>query len=168
MEKGKPASVYEFTANDIDGRPVPLVEFRGKVLFIVNVASRCGFAYQYEGLEALYKRYRERGLAVLGFPSNDFLGQEPGTNEEIRQFCSLRYSVSFPMFEKVRVRGRKAHPLYRYLTERKTNPAHGGAIKWNFNKFLIDREGRIVARFASRDEPLSVHVTAAVDAALGS
>lgn len=162
------ASVYGFTVNDIDGKAVSLEQYRGKVLLIVNVASKCGFTYQYEGLEALYRTYRERGLEILGFPSNDFLGQEPGTNAEIKQFCSLNYEVSFPLFEKITVRGRKTHPLYRYLTEKKTNPAFSGPISWNFNKFLVGRDGRILARFESKVEPLSDTVAAAVEAALGS
>jgi glutathione peroxidase len=161
------ASVYDFTINDIDGKPVSLGEYRSKVLLVVNVASKCGFTYQYEGLEALYRKYQDRGLVILGFPSNDFLGQEPGTAAEIKQFCTLTYNVSFPMFEKIRVRGRSTHPLYRYLTDKKTDPEFAGAVSWNFNKFLIDRNGRIVARFASKDEPLSDTVTAAVEAALG-
>jgi glutathione peroxidase len=162
------ASIYDFTMNDIDGKPVSLEAYRGKVFLVVNVASKCGFTYQYEGLEALYRKYRDRGFVILGFPSNDFLGQEPGTAAEIKQFCSLTYGVSFPMFEKIKVRGRKTHPLYAYLTEKKTDPSYSGAVSWNFNKFLIDRSGRIVGRFESKEEPLSERLTAAVEAALGS
>ncbi len=162
------ASLYDFRMNDIDGKTAPLADYRGKVLLIVNVASRCGYTYQYEGLEALYTRYRDQGLVVLGFPSNDFLGQEPGTNEEIKQFCTLNYGVSFPMFEKITVRGRNTHPLYRYLTERATNPQFSGPVTWNFNKFLVDRTGRIVARFDTRVEPEADELIRAVEAALGS
>lgn len=161
------ASVYDYRLNDIDGRPVSLADYRGKVLLIVNVASRCGFTYQYEGLETLYARYRDQGLVILGIPSNDFLGQEPGTNEEIKEFCTLNYNVTFPMFEKITVRGAKTHPLYRYLTEKATNPSFAGPVSWNFNKFLVDRSGRIVARFDSKSEPLSAPVIQAVEGALG-
>lgn len=161
------ASIYDFTMNDIDGRPISLGDYRGKVLLLVNVASQCGFTYQYEGLEALYRKYRDRGLVILGFPSNDFLGQEPGTNEQIKQFCSSTYNVTFPMFDKIDVRGRSTHPLYRYLTEKTTDPGFAGPVSWNFNKFLVDRDGKIVARFTSKDEPLADRITAAVEGALG-
>jgi glutathione peroxidase len=162
------SSIYNFQAEDIDGRPVGLQEYRGKVLLIVNVASRCGFTYQYEGLEALYKEYGGRGLVVLGFPANDFLGQEPGSNEQIKEFCTLNYGVSFPMFAKIHVKGRDAHPLYRFLTDKRTNPRFAGGITWNFNKFLIGRDGTILDRFGSRDEPGSERVRRAVEQALGS
>jgi glutathione peroxidase len=165
---GSAVSVYDFIANNIDGNPVSLEGYRGKVILIVNVASKCGFTHQYAGLEELYRKFRDRGLVILGFPSNDFLRQEPGTNAEIKQFCSLNYQVSFPLFEKVTVRGRKTHPLYRYLTEKKSNPQFAGAIGWNFTKFLLGRDGRIVARFSSKEEPLSDALTSAVEAALGS
>jgi glutathione peroxidase len=161
------STMYDFTLNDIDGKPLPLSVFRGKVLLVVNVASRCGFTRQYEGLEALYGKYKDRGFVVLGFPSNDFLGQEPGTNEQIREFCSLNFGVTFPMFEKISVKGRRMHPLYRYLTSRETGGAHAGGITWNFNKFLIGRDGGTRARFGSRVEPGSGEVIAAVEAALG-
>jgi glutathione peroxidase len=162
------ASVYDFQVQDIDGRPVSLGQYRGKVLLIVNVASRCGFTYQYEGLEALYREYAGRGLVVLGFPANDFLGQEPGSNEQIKEFCTLKYGVSFPMFAKVRVKGRDAHPLYRFLTDKSTNPRFAGGITWNFNKFLIGRDGEVLARFATKQEPGSEAVRRAVEQALGS
>jgi glutathione peroxidase len=162
------ASIYDFQVQDIDGRPVSLQDYRGKVLLIVNVASRCGFTYQYEGLEALYKEYGARGLVVLGFPANDFLGQEPGSNEQIKEFCSLNYAVSFPLFAKIRVKGRGAHPLYRFLTDKRTNPRFAGGITWNFNKFLIGRDGAVLDRFASKEEPGSERVRRAVEQALGS
>jgi glutathione peroxidase len=159
-------SVYQFSPLDIDGNPLPLASFRGKVLLIVNVASRCGFTYQYEGLQALYERYGDRGLVVLGFPSNDFYGQEPGTNAEIKDFCSMNFGVSFPMFSKITVRGKGLHPLYDHLTSTATNPRFAGAITWNFNKFLIGRDGMVIARFDSREEPLSAEMISAVEAAL--
>jgi glutathione peroxidase len=161
------ASIYDFQVEDIDGRPVSLQEYRGKVLLIVNVASRCGFTYQYEGLEALYREYGQRGLVVLGFPANDFLGQEPGSNEQIKEFCTLNYGVSFPMFAKIHVKGRGAHPLYRFLTDKRTNPRFAGGITWNFNKFLIGRDGTVLGRFGSREEPGSDRVRRAVEQALG-
>ncbi len=163
----KPSTTfYDFSLYDIDGKPVSLAHYRGKVLLVVNVASKCGFTYQYAALEELYKKYRGSGFEVLGFPSNDFLGQEPGSNEQIKEFCSLSFGVSFPLFAKISVRGRKIHPFYRFLTDKKENPGFGGPISWNFNKFLIDRDGRIVARFGSRDEPMSEKVTAMVEQSL--
>jgi glutathione peroxidase len=140
----------------------------GKVMLVVNVASRCGFTYQYEGLESIYRKYGERGFVVLGFPSNDFLWQEPGTNERIRKFCTLNYDVTFPMFGKIVVRGRNIHPLYRYLTAGGTDGEFAGRITWNFNKFLIGRDGRTIARFGTRDEPTSDAMIEAIEAALGS
>ncbi len=159
-------SLYDFTLDDIDGNAVSLSRFKGKALLIVNVASRCGFTGQYEGLEALYRRYKERGLVVLGFPANDFLGQEPGTNEQIKEFCSTRFGVTFPMFAKISVKGRDMHPLYDYLTSKQTNPSFGGPITWNFNKFLVGRDGRIVGRFRTQDEPGGELIVEAVEAAL--
>jgi glutathione peroxidase len=162
------SSIYDFQVEDISGRPVSLKEYRGKVLLIVNVASRCGYTYQYEGLEALYREYAGRGLVVLGFPANDFLRQEPGSNEQIKAFCTLNYGVSFPMFAKIHVRGRQAHPLYRFLTDKRTNPRFGGGITWNFNKFLISRDGAVLDRFATKEEPGGERVRRAVERALGS
>ena len=162
------ASIYDFQVENIDGRPISLKEYRGKVLLIVNVASRCGYTYQYEGLEALYREYGGRGLVVLGFPANDFLGQEPGSNEQIKEFCSLNYGVSFPLFAKIHVKGRAAHPLYRFLTDKRTNPRFAGGITWNFNKFLIGRDGAVLDRFATKEQPGSERVRRAVEQALGS
>jgi glutathione peroxidase len=159
-------SIYGFTMQDIDGRDVDLASYRGKVLLIVNVASRCGFTPQYAGLEKLYKQYRDRGFVVLGFPANNFLWQEPGTGLEIKSFCSTQYGVTFPMFAKISVKGKDQHPLYGYLTGKRTNPDHAGAISWNFNKFLIDRKGQIVGRFGSRTKPESIEVTTAIEKAL--
>lgn len=160
-------SIYDFTMNDIDGKPVALSEYKGKVVMIVNVASRCGFTPQYAGLQKLYEKYGERGFVILGFPANNFLGQEPGAEAEIKSFCSLNYGVTFPMFEKISVKGKDIHPLYAYLTSKDTNPEFSGAISWNFNKFLVGRDGRVVNRFGSRDVPESKAITGAIEAALG-
>jgi glutathione peroxidase len=158
---------YSFQVFDIHGAERSLSEFVGKVLLVVNVASKCGFTPQYKGLEALYKRYHERGFEVLGFPANDFGRQEPGTDAEILSFCSLTYGVTFPMFAKISVKGKDIHPLYAFLTDKKTNPAFAGKITWNFNKFLLDRTGAIVGRFDSKDEPLGDKIPRAVQEALG-
>ena len=147
------ASIYDFTARDIDGRERALAEFRGKVLLIVNTASQCGFTYQYEGLEALHRDYAGKGVEVLGFPSNQFKNQEPGDAEEIKNFCSLTYDVTFPMFAKIDVKGAGQHPLYAYLTSQKKNFLGGKEIEWNFTKFLIDKEGRVRGRFSPLAKP---------------
>jgi len=160
------ASALDFTVRDIDGADVPLSRYRGQVVLIVNVASKCGFTPQYAELQTLYETYSAKGLVVLGFPANDFLWQEPGSEAEIKQFCSTRYQVTFPMFAKVVVKGDDACPLYRFLTGRDTDPDHAGAISWNFNKFLLDRQGRVVNRFGSRTKPLAAEVVAAVEKAL--
>ncbi|MBN1673834.1 MAG: glutathione peroxidase [Kiritimatiellae bacterium] len=159
-------TVHDFSADDISGKPAPLSRYKGKVLLIVNVASRCGFTEQYGGLQKLYETYSDRGLVVLGFPSNDFLKQEPGTNAEIQQFCSVNFGVTFPMFSKIRVRGRDQHPLYAWLTGKESNPEFAGRITWNFNKFLADRQGRVVARFGSRTEPDAPELVKAIEKAL--
>lgn len=156
-------SAFDFTLRAITGEPYPLAQHRGQVLLIVNVASRCGFTPQYEGLQALFERYRERGLVVIGVPANDFLWQEPGSNEEIAAFCRREYGVTFPMMAKTTVKGRGITPLFRWLTEQGPNP---GAVSWNFNKFLIGRDGRLAARFGSRTAPLAQELLAAVEAAL--
>jgi glutathione peroxidase len=147
------ASVHDFTAKDIDGAEIPLSDYRGKALLIVNTASKCGFTPQYEGLEKLHEDYAARGLAVLGFPCNQFGAQEPGDEAEIRNFCSLTYDVQFPMFAKIDVNGENAHPLYRFLKKQKKGLLGSEAIKWNFTKFLVDREGRVVDRFAPTAKP---------------
>jgi glutathione peroxidase len=159
-------SVYEFTMKDIDGKDASLAQYRGKVLLMVNVASRCGFTPQYEGLEKVYLKYKDRGLVILGFPANNFMGQEPGTNEEIKTFCSLKYNVTFPMFAKISVKGDDMHPLYKYLTDKQTDPQYGGDVKWNFNKFLIGRDGRIIGRFEPAVKPESADVAQAIEKAL--
>ncbi len=160
-------SIYNFAVTDIDGKAVKLESFKGKVMLIVNVASKCGFTSQYEGLEKIYLQYQKKGLEILGFPANNFLGQEPGTNEEIKQFCALNYNVTFPMFSKISVKGKDIAPLYKFLTEKETNPDFSGGISWNFNKFLVDREGKIVARFGSRTKPESEELIQAIEKALG-
>jgi len=159
-------SIYEFNMKQIDGTPAPLSGYKGKVLLIVNVASRCGFTPQYAGLQKLYETYKDRGLVVLGFPANDFLFQEPGSNQEIAQFCSTKYHVTFPMFEKISVKGSDIHPLYKFLTDKTTNPEFSGAISWNFNKFLIGRDGHILNRFGSRTTPDDKDLIAAIEKAL--
>ncbi|HOT96370.1 MAG TPA: glutathione peroxidase [bacterium] len=159
-------SVYEFTMNDIDGAPVKLEQYRGKVLLIVNVASKCGFTPQYEGLEKLYTTYKDAGLVVLGFPANNFMRQEPGSNDEIKSFCSLTYGVTFPMFSKISVKGADQHPLYAWLTGKESNPDFAGDISWNFNKFLVNREGHIIARFGSRTKPEDPELVSAINKAL--
>lgn len=161
------STIYEFTLNSIGGQPVSLAQFKGQVMLIVNVASRCGFTPQYAGLEALYRKYKDWGFVVLGFPANNFLWQEPGGNEEIQAFCSSKYDVTFPLFAKLSVKGRNQAPLYRLLTDMKANPSTGGKIRWNFTKFLTDRHGTIIARFAPRVAPDSPEVVTAVEAALG-
>ena len=159
-------SIYDFTMKDIDGNSVNLGEFKGKVLLIVNVASKCGFTRQYAGLEKLYQAHASNGLVVLGFPANNFLGQEPGTEAEIKSFCSLNYGVTFPMFSKISVKGKTMHPLYGFLTSKETNPNFDGAISWNFNKFLIGRNGEILGRFGSRTALDDDELVAAVAHAL--
>jgi glutathione peroxidase len=166
QEEKRMKSIYDFRVADIDGNDVNLADYKGKVLLIVNVASKCGFTPQYKGLESIYRQYKDRGFEILGFPSNDFMGQEPGTNEQIKSFCQLTYNVSFPMFSKITVKGRDIHPLYKFLTEKSTNPKFAGAVTWNFNKFLIDRRGDIVSRFDSKSDPQSPEVVKAVEEAL--
>jgi glutathione peroxidase len=147
------ASIYDFSARDIDGKERSLAEFRGKALLVVNVASKCGFTPQYEGLEALQKEWEAKGFEVLGFPCDQFGHQEPGNEEDIRNFCSLNYGVSFPMFAKIEVNGEGAHPLYRWLKSEKKGLLGTEGIKWNFTKFLVDREGHVVERYAPTDTP---------------
>ena len=160
------SSIHDFTLNSIDGQPTSLAQFKGKVVLLVNVASKCGYTPQYEGLESLYRKYKDRGFVVLGFPANNFLWQEPGTNEEIKAFCTRKYGVTFPMFAKVSVKGKDKTPLYRFLTDKKANPATGGEIGWNFTKFLVDREGKATARFGSSVTPDAPELLRAVEGAL--
>lgn len=150
-----PKNAYDFSAETLDGKPAPLSDYQGKVLLIVNTASKCGFTPQYQGLEALHRKYAERGFEVLGFPCNQFGHQEPGDAAEIASFCSLTYDVSFPMMAKIEVNGPRVHPLYAWLKKEKTGLL-GGGIKWNFTKFLIDRAGKVAGRFAPTAEPQSL------------
>jgi len=149
-------SVHDFTANTIDGDPQPLSDYAGKVALVVNTASKCGFTPQYTGLEALYRKYADRGFVVLGFPCDQFGHQEPGDETEIKNFCSLSYDVSFPLFAKIEVNGDKAHPLYRYMKKEAKGLLGTEAVKWNFTKFLIDREGKVRRRYAPTDTPESI------------
>jgi glutathione peroxidase len=149
-------SVYDFEALSIEGKPAHLSTQRGKVLLIVNTASECGFTPQFDGLEALWDTYRDKGLVVVGFPSNEFGGQDPGSNEEIASFCSINYGVSFPMMGKVEVNGANAHPLWKWLTSEAPGLLGFQAIKWNFTKFLIGRDGRVIKRYAPTDTPESM------------
>ena len=149
-------SIYDFSATSITGQSIDLSSYRGHVLLIVNVASRCAFATQYAGLESLYQKYRERGFVVLGFPCDQFMNQEFGTNDEIQEFCSTRYNVSFPMFAKVDVNGRDAHPLYRFLTSQAAGWFGVRHIGWNFTKFLIDRHGSVVQRYSTMTSPEAI------------
>jgi glutathione peroxidase len=150
------ATVYDYSAKAITGEEVKLAAFKGKVLLVVNVASRCGFTPQYEGLEKLHETFKDQGFAVLGFPSNQFGAQEPGTNEEIARFCTTTYGVTFPMFAKIDVNGANAHPLYKHLTSQKAGVLGTEAIKWNFTKFLVDRQGNVVGRYGSGTTPESL------------
>ncbi len=159
-------SIYDFSLKDIDGNEVKLEKFKGNVLLIVNTASRCGYTPQYEALQAVYERFKDKGFYVLGFPANNFMGQEPGSDKEIKEFCTLRYNVTFPMFSKISVTGSDQHPLYRFLTNKKTNPEFSGDITWNFNKFLISRDGKIIGRFGSKDKPDDAVVISAIENAL--
>ncbi len=160
-------SIYDFTMKSIDGHPVSLGSYSGKAVLLVNVASKCGFTPQYEGLEALYEKYKDRGLVIVGIPANNFAQQEPGTNEEIKKFCSNKYNVTFPMMAKVSVLGDDQAPLYAFLTGKSTNPQFAGDVQWNFTKFLFDRSGKPVARFEPATTPDSPEVKAAIEAALG-
>lgn len=164
----KAASIYDFKMKDIDGKDVKLKQYKGNVLLVVNTASKCGYTPQYESLQATFDKYKGRGFYVLGFPANNFGGQEPGTAAEIKEFCTTKYKVTFPMFAKISVKGEDQDPLYAYLTSKETNPEFAGDISWNFNKFLIDRKGKIVARFTSKDKPDSEAVTQAIEKYLGS
>jgi glutathione peroxidase len=157
-------SIYDFKAASLDGAEVSLDEYRGKVVLIVNTASRCGFTPQYQGLETLYRRYRDRGLVILGFPCNQFGAQEPGSAEEIRSFCTMNYEVSFPMFAKIEVNGENTDPLFKYLKAQAKGILGSTAIKWNFTKFLVNRQGEVVGRYGSATRP--ENLTAAIESLL--
>ena len=160
------SNVLDFTLNLLDGKPAPLANYKGKVMLLVNVASQCGYTYQYEGLEKLYEKYKDQGFVIAGFPANNFGGQEPGTNEEIGTFCRSKYGVRFPMYGKISVKGADMAPLYQFLTGKDANPKTAGEIQWNFTKFLVDRSGKVIQRFEPPVEPLSKELESAVEAAL--
>ena len=161
----KPTSVLDFHVKDIDGKDVDLAKYKGKVLMIVNTASQCGLTPQYKDLEALYEKHKDKGFEILGFPANEFGSQEPGSNEEIKEFCSSKYNVSFPMFSKIVVQGKGIDPLYDYLTSKKTNPKFAGKIPWNFTMFLVDQKGEVIERFNS-NKVFSKKIETAVEKAL--
>ncbi len=156
MKSTDTRTVYDFEAQAIDGRPVKLADYRGKVLLIVNTASQCGFTPQFAGLEKLWAAHAAQGLVVLGFPSNEFGGQDPGSNDEIASFCQVNYGVSFPMMSKIKVNGADAHPLYQWLTAEAPGLLGTKAIKWNFTKFLVDRHGQVLKRYAPTDKPEAI------------
>ena len=159
-------TVFDYTLQTIDGQPAPLSAYKGKVVMLVNVASRCGFTPQYSALEAVYEKYKDRGFVIVGIPANNFGAQEPGTNQEIKTFCQSKYNVKFPMMSKVSVKGDDKTPLYRYLTDKSANPKTGGDIQWNFTKFLVGPDGQILARFEPAVTPDSAEVTTVIENAL--
>jgi glutathione peroxidase len=159
-------SLYDIPVTTIDGKPATLGEHAGEVMLVVNVASKCGFTPQYEALEALYEKYSDKGFSVLGFPCNQFLFQEKGSEAEIAQFCSATYGVTFPMFAKLKVKGKEQHPLYSELTKAEDAKGKAGNVKWNFEKFLVNREGQIVGRFRSKVKPDDPEVVGAIESAL--
>jgi glutathione peroxidase len=165
---GAGRNVFDYTLNTIDGQPAPLSAYKGKVVMLVNVASRCGFTPQYTALEAIYEKYKDRGFVIVGIPANNFGAQEPGTNQEIKTFCQSKYNVTFPMMSKVSVKGDDQTPLYQYLTDKTANPKTGGDIQWNFTKFLVGPDGRIITRFEPKVTPDSPEVTGAIENALAS
>lgn len=168
VSEAKVKSILDFTMTDIDGKAVKLKKYKGNVLLVVNTASKCGYTPQYEGLQAIYTKYKDQKFEILGFPANNFGGQEPGSEKEIKEFCTTKYKVSFPMFAKISVKGDDQHPLYKYLTSGEANPGLKGDISWNFNKFLVDRKGKVIARFSSKDKPDGETVTKAIEQALAA
>jgi glutathione peroxidase len=163
VEASAAASILDFKVRDIDGKDVKLKKYKGNVLLVVNTASQCGYTPQYEGLQATYVKYEAKGFRVLGFPANNFGSQEPGTETEIKEFCTSKYKVTFPMFAKISVKGEDQDPLYKFLTSKETNPEFSGDIKWNFSKFLVDRYGKVVARFEPKVKPDGPEITEAVE-----
>src|SRR3954469_12943867 len=162
-EDPKDKSVYGFSMKDIDGKQVDLSQYKGKVALVVNVASKCGYTPQYKNLEAVYEKYHEKGFEILAFPANEFKQQEPGTNSEIKEFCTSKYQTQFPLFSKIVVKGEGEAPLYQYLTSTDANQKTAGEIKWNFTKFLVDRNGKVVARYESKTKPDDKEVVAAIE-----
>ncbi len=158
-------TIYEFVVKDIAGQDIAMSKFKGKVILVVNTASNCGFTSQYEGLEQLQKKYQSEGFSVIGFPANDFMGQEPGSNAEIAQFCKTKFKVSFPMMEKISVKGSETHPLYKFLIK---SSGEAKDVEWNFAKFLVNKDGVVVARFAPKTSPQSVEVISTLEKLLKS
>lgn len=165
-KEGEPVSPLDFKLKDIDGKEMDLAQYKGKVVLMVNVASKCGLTKQYDALQSLYKKYEDKGLVVIGFPANNFGGQEPGTEEEIKAFCKSKYNVTFPMTSKISVAGDDQHALYKFLTKEETAHEFAGDIEWNFAKFLVDRNGNLMARFSSRTKPDEEQVAKAIETAL--
>jgi glutathione peroxidase len=165
-EANMQSKIYSFTMNDIDGKAVSLSQYQGKVLLIVNVASKCGYTKQYAGLQKLYEKYKDNGFVILAFPANNFFRQEPGTDSEIKTFCTTKFNVTFPIFSKISVKGKDIHPLYQYLTNPEENREFGKPIKWNFNKFLIGKDGETIARFPSKVAPMDASLLEALNEAV--
>jgi glutathione peroxidase len=165
---GGEKTIFDYTLNTIDGQPAPLSAYKGKVVMLVNVASRCGYTPQYTALESTYEKYKDRGFVIIGIPANNFGAQEPGTNKEIKTFCQSKYNVTFPMMAKVSVKGEDKNPLYQYLTDKSANPKTGGDIQWNFTKFLVGPDGQIITRFEPAVTPDSPEVLAAIEKALAA
>lgn len=159
-------TVYDFQATTIDGEDISMKSFEGKVLLIVNTASKCGYTPQYESLEKLYKTYNKKGLEIIGFPANNFMGQEPGSDDEIKSFCQKNYGVTFPMMSKISVKGKDMHPLYKYLTDKDQNGAVDGSVKWNFQKYLVNKKGEVVAKFNPGNDPMDEDITKAIESLL--
>jgi len=160
------ATIYDYSAKTIEGEDITMSEFKGNVLLIVNTASKCGYTPQYTDLEALYKKYKDQGLVIVGFPANNFMGQEPGSDDEIKSFCEKNYGVSFPMMSKISVKGNDIHPLYDFLTDKSKNGVVDGNVKWNFQKYLIDRDGKVVAKFSPGDNPMGEEMQKAIESLL--
>ncbi len=160
QQETKRKTIYDFTMKTIDGKEKPLADYKGKVVMIVNVASKCGYTPQYKDLQALYEKYKEKGFVILGFPANNFLWQEPGTDEDIKNFCEINYGVTFDMFSKISVKGKDKHPLYQYLT---TETGYNSEVGWNFTKYIVDRQGYVVGKFESKVSPLADEVIKKVE-----
>jgi glutathione peroxidase len=159
-------TIYDFNMKNIDGKEIPLAAYKGKVVLIVNVASLCGNTPQYKDIEAMYEKYKDKGLVVLGFPANNFMGQEPGSDEKIKAFCTKEYSVTFPMFSKISVKGSDMHPLYKFLTEKSENGVIDAPVKWNFQKFLIGKDGKVITSFSPKTSVNDAEVVKAIETEL--
>jgi glutathione peroxidase len=165
-ENNNKKSIYDFTMKDIDGHSVSLSQYKGKVVVFINVASKCGFTPQYESIEKFYETYKDKGVVVLGFPANNFFGQEPGTDEEIKTFCTSKYNVTFPMFSKISVKGDDMNPLYQFLTKKELNGSTDNSVKWNFHKIIVDKSGKVVTEFSSKTKPTDEEFLKTIDALL--